>query len=45
MNKVNPSCALTTPFPLVLLSNLSSTDEVAFVANIGKTFFAKETAR
>ena len=45
MNKVNPFRALTTPLPLIFLSNLSNTDEVALVANLGKTCLAKGTAR
>ena len=34
--KVNPFLALTTPFPLIFLSILSNTDEVALIANLGK---------
>ena len=41
MNNVNPFPALTAPFPLIFLSNLSNTDEVALVANLGKTSLAK----
>ena len=40
MNKVNPFAALTTSFPLIFLSNLSNTDEVALVTNLGKTSLA-----
>ena len=41
MNNVNPFPALTAPFPLIFLSSLSNTDEVALVANLGKTSLAK----
>ena len=37
MNKVNPFLVLTASFPLIFLSNLSNTDEVALVGNLGKT--------
>ena len=53
MNKVNPFPALMAPAPLVaitpcsliFLSNLSNADKVAFVANLGRAFLTKETAR
>ena len=41
MNKVNPSPGLTTRFPVIFLSNLSNTEEVALVANLAKTSLAK----
>ena len=41
MNK--GSLALTTPRPLFFLSDLSSTYEVALVANLGGTSLAKGT--
>ena len=37
--------ALTAPPSLVFLSNLSNTDEVALVANLGKTSLVEGTAR
>ena len=43
MNKFNPFPALTTPFPLIFLSSLSISDEVALVANLGKTYLVKYT--
>ena len=36
MNKVNPFPALTSPFPIIFLSNLPKIDEVTLVANLGK---------
>ena len=42
---MNPFPALTAPFALTFLSNLSNTEEVALVANLGKTSLAKGTAR
>ena len=45
MDKVNPFPALTAPRPLTFLSNLPNTDAVALVANLGKTYLAKGTAR
>ena len=45
MSKVNPFLALTTPFWLIFLSSLSNTDKVALVANLGKIFIVKKTAR
>ena len=39
---MNPFPALTVPSPLIFLSNLSNTKEVALVANLGKTFLAKK---
>ena len=45
MSKVNPFLALTTPFWLIFLSSLSNTDKVALVANLGKIFLVKKTAR
>ena len=41
---MNPFPALTAPFALTFLSNLSNTEEVALVANLGKTSLAKGTA-
>ena len=38
MNKLSPFPAITAPCPLIFLSNLSNTDEVALVANLNKTF-------
>ena len=43
MNKVNPFPALTASHPLISLSNLSITDEVALVANCGKICLTKGT--
>ena len=45
MNKVNPFPALTAPRPLIFLSTSSNTEEVALVANLGKTSLVKGTAR
>ena len=45
MNKVNSFPALTTPFLLFFLSNLSDTDKVPLVSNLGKTSLARGTAR
>ena len=45
MIKVNPFPALPTPFPISFLSDLSNTDEVALMANLGKASLAKGTAR
>ena len=45
MNKLNFFPALTAPHPLNFLSNLSNSDEVALVANLGKTSLAKGTER
>ena len=36
MNKVNHFPAITAPCPPIFLSNLSNTDKVTFVANLGK---------
>ena len=44
MNKVNPFPAPTASCPLIFLSNLSITDEVALVAYCGKIFLIKGTA-
>ena len=51
--KVNPLFVLTAPAlfvaiapcALIFLSNLSNTDEVALVANLGKITLAKRAAR
>ena len=43
MTKVNPFSALMASHSLIFLSNLSIADEVALVANFGKTPFAKGT--
>ena len=45
MNKMNHFPAVTAPASLVFLSNLSKIDEVALVANLGKTSLAEETAK
>ena len=45
MNKVNPFLALTALCPLIFLSNLSNTDEVALFANLGKTSLSKGAVR
>ena len=45
MNKVNTFSALTAPRPFILLSNLSITDEVFLVTNLGKTSLAKRRAK
>ena len=45
MNKVNPFPALTASTPLIFLSTLSYTVEVALVASLSKTSLAKETAK
>ena len=37
--------AYTTPRPLAFLSIVSNTGKIALVANLGKTFLAKETTR
>ena len=37
--------ALTAFCPIIFFSNLSNTEEVALVANLGKTSIAKGTAR
>ena len=42
MNKVIPSLALTAPFLLIFLSKLSIIDKVGLVANLDKTYLAKE---
>ena len=42
---MNPFPALAVSFALTFLSSLSNTDEVALVANLGKTSLAKGTAR
>ena len=42
---MNPFSALTAHCPFILLSNLSNTEEVALVANLGKISLAKGTAR
>ena len=41
INKVNPFPALTTPFPIVFLSNLFIAFEVKLLANPGKLSLAK----
>ena len=41
INKVNPFSALTTPFPLIFLSNLANIDEAVLVANLAQTSSAK----
>ena len=43
MNKINSFSALTTPFRYIFLSNLSNTDEVALVSNLGKISLAQGT--
>ena len=45
MNKVNPFTDLTASRPFIFLSNLSNTEELALVANLGKRSLAKGTAR
>ena len=53
MNKLNPIPTLTAPapivaiapHPLIFLSNLPNTEEVALSANLGKTSLAKGAAR
>ena len=45
INKLNTLPALTKVLPLIFLSNLSIPDEVALVANLGKTSLAKGTTR
>ena len=42
---MNPLPALTVRCPVFFFSNLSNTEEVALVANLGKTSLAKGTAR
>ena len=42
---MNLLLALTAPCPLIFLSNLFHIDEVALVANLGKTSLAKGTTR
>ena len=41
IGKVNPSPALTAPFPLIFLSNLFIAFEVKLLTNPGKLSFAK----
>ena len=41
---MNPLPALTVFNPVIFLSNLSNTEEVAWVANLGKIFLTKGTA-
>ena len=43
INKTNPLPTLTAPCPLIFLLNLSNTEDVALVANIGKASLAKRT--
>ena len=45
MNKVNFFPALTSPFPLILFSNLPIADEALLVANLDKTYLINRTAR
>ena len=45
INKLNPFLYLTAPCPVILFSNLSNTEEVALVANLGKKSLAKGTVR
>ena len=45
MNKVNPFPALTASTPLIFLSTLSYTDEVALVTSLSKTSLAKGTTK
>ena len=42
MNKVIPFPALTAPFLLIFLSKLSIIGKVGLVANLDKTYLAKE---
>ena len=44
INKVNPSPALTAPFPLIFLSNLFIAIEVKLLANPGKLSLVEEIA-
>ena len=44
INKVNSFPALTTPFPLIFLSNLFTALEVKLLTNPGKFPLAKEIA-
>ena len=41
MDKVNPFPAFTEPFPIIFISNLSNTEEVDSVSNLGKISLAK----
>ena len=41
---VNSFPALTAPCPFIFLSSLSITDKAALLANLEKTYLAKETA-
>ena len=45
MNKVNLFHILTTPIPIISISSFSIAKEVILVANLGKSFLSKETAR
>ena len=45
MNKVNLFPALMARCSFVVLSKLCNIDEVALVANLGKTYSTKQTAR
>ena len=42
---MNPLPSHTGPCPVIFLPNLSNTEEVALVANLGNTSLAKETGR
>ena len=45
MDKVNPFPAVTGPGLLVFLSDLSNTDQVVLVTNLGKTSLVEGAAR
>ena len=45
MDKVNAFPPLTAPCPLIFLSNLSNTNEIALAANLGKTPLVKVATR
>ena len=45
MNKANTFPALTAPVPLVFLSNLSNTNEVALVANLGEKILSQKNSK
>ena len=42
---MNPFAVLTASFLFILFSNLANTDEVALVANLGKTSLAQGKSR
>ena len=45
INKFNPLPAITAPCPVIFLENLFNTEEVALIANLGKTTLPNGTER